>query len=314
MEIKIMQLGNNSVFVGEIFEVGANFKIGANNIIRAKAFIAGDNVTIGSNNEFLISEHINIGLCGYIGNDNKITCISATFGEYLYFDSNIIIGHGGSMNYDSRIEIGKQSMICSYVKLNTNYKVSIGERVGIGENVDIWTHGSFLQVLDGFPYQFGPVNIGSDVWIPAKSTIMPNVTIGHNVVFGANSLINKDIPANSLCAGIPVKVLRENVYPKELDKDHKVDIIDEALRDYFLLCEFKEISFPHEFDKDLLVLKYKDNEFDFKEMMITGKLDEIAEDFRDFMRRRGMKFYTGLPFKSILPPNYKRLLDNDIKF
>jgi hypothetical protein len=48
--------------------------------------------------------------------------------------------------------------------------------------------------------------------------------------------------------------------------------------------------------------------YNTKSMEIEGHLNEIHEDFRDFLRRRGVKFFTGLPFKSIMPEGYKKLL------
>lgn len=306
--IKKIKLDNNSYFIGEKFVVGENFSIGSNNIIRAKNFVCGDNVTIGSNNKFLIGESLSIGNCSYLGNDNDITIISVNFGDYLYFDSNVIIGHGGKMNYDSYLSVGERCMICSYVKLNTNYSIDIGNSVGIGEYVDVWTHGSFPAVLDGFPAQFGKVEIGSNVWLPAKSTVMPGVTIGDNIVIGANSIINKNLPSGSLCAGSPVKVLRENIYPKELSIDEKNKLIEASLLEYEKLKDFKNIHLDYTYNDILLLLKTETSTFNFNDMTIEGELTKEDEDLRDFLRRRGMKFFTGKPFKSILPPIYQDLI------
>jgi acetyltransferase-like isoleucine patch superfamily enzyme len=54
--------------------------------------------------------------------------------------------------------------------------------VGIGAEVMIWTHGAWLDTLQGFPAEFGPVKIGNNVWLPARSVVLPNVTIGDNTV------------------------------------------------------------------------------------------------------------------------------------
>jgi len=307
--INKIELGNNSYFVGENFSTGENFSIGSNNIIRARNFTCGDNVTIGANNKFLIGENLTLGDCSYLGNDNDITIISGKFGDYLYFDSNIIIGHGGRMNYDSRLTVGERCMICSYVKLNTNYSINIGDSVGIGEYVDIWTHGSFPPVLNGFPAQFGKVVIGSNVWLPAKSTVMPGVTIGDNIVIGANSIINKNLPSGSLCAGMPVKIIRKNMYPKELSVDEKNKLIETSLVEYEKLKDFKSIDLEYTYNDILLLLKTETSTFNFNDMTIEGELTKEDEDLRDFLRRRGMKFFTGKPFKSILPPIYQDLIN-----
>jgi acetyltransferase-like isoleucine patch superfamily enzyme len=307
--IKKIKLGNNSYFIGEEFKVGANFKIGNNNIIKARSFICGDNVTIGSDNNFLVGKNIYLGPCSYIGDNNQIEGLSIKFGDYLYLDSNVVIGHGGKFNYDSELIVGNKCMICSYVKLNLNYKVEIGDEVGIGEYVDIWTHGSFPPVLMGYPAQFDRVKIGSNVWLPAKSTVMPGVNIGDNVVIGANSVINKNLPTGSLCAGIPVKILREGMYPKELSLNEKISLLDLTLKEYNKLLEFKCLDIFYKFNEENFTITLDNGSvFLFDEMKITGKLDEKGEDLRDFLRRRGMKFFNGKVFQSITPTIFKDLM------
>ena len=53
-----------------------------------------------------------------------------------------------------------------------------------------------------------------------KSTILKGVHIGNNVIIGANSLVNKDIPDNCVAAGNPCKVI------KEAEKGDRYGIID----------------------------------------------------------------------------------------
>ena len=48
---------------------------------------------------------------------------------------------------------------------------------------------------------------GENCFIGARTTILPNVTIGDNTIIGANSLMNKDIPDNVVAAGNPCKVV-----------------------------------------------------------------------------------------------------------
>ena len=53
-----------------------------------------------------------------------------------------------------------------------------------------------------------PVTIGNGCWICANETILPGVTIGDGCVIGAGSVVSKSIPANSLAAGNPCRVIR----------------------------------------------------------------------------------------------------------
>lgn len=65
-----------------------------------------------------------------------------------------------------------------------------------------------------------PINIGDNCWISANVVITGGVTIGEGCVIGAGSVVTKDIPANSLAAGNPCKVIRE-IYEKDSIKYKK---------------------------------------------------------------------------------------------
>ena len=54
-----------------------------------------------------------------------------------------------------------------------------------------------------------PIHIGNDVWIGGNVTIMPGLTIGNNVVIAAGAVVTKDVPDNSLVAGVPAKKVRD---------------------------------------------------------------------------------------------------------
>ena len=54
-----------------------------------------------------------------------------------------------------------------------------------------------------------PVTIGNDVWIGANAVILPGVTIGNNVVVVAGAVVTKDVPDNTLVAGVPGQKIRD---------------------------------------------------------------------------------------------------------
>jgi maltose O-acetyltransferase len=53
-----------------------------------------------------------------------------------------------------------------------------------------------------------PVKIGNHCWLGAGVTVCPGVTVGDNCVIGAGSVVTRDIPANSVAAGVPCRVIR----------------------------------------------------------------------------------------------------------
>jgi acetyltransferase-like isoleucine patch superfamily enzyme len=101
-----------------------------------------------------------------------------------------------------------------------NYGVDIGcyHRVTIGNDVLI---GPLTNVLDDPLHELqpgdvarpAPIVIEDNVWIARNCVIQPGVTIGRNSVIASGSVVTKDIPPNSLAAGVPAKVLRELTIP-----------------------------------------------------------------------------------------------------
>ena len=108
------------------------------------------------------------------------------------------------------IELGDYVFANYHFTVLDGAKVQIGNHVYIAPNVSIYTAGHPFDVVlrrKGLEYA-RPVRIGDDVWIGGGVSILPGVTIGNNVVIGAGSVVNRDIPDNSLAVGNPCKVIR----------------------------------------------------------------------------------------------------------
>ena len=90
-------------------------------------------------------------------------------------------------------------------------KVEFGDNVFIGPNCGFYTSGHPLDYETrnkGLEYA-KPIKVGSNVWIGGNVCVMPGVTIGNNVVIGAGSVVNKDIPSDSVAVGNPCKVIKK---------------------------------------------------------------------------------------------------------
>jgi len=277
--------------------------ISKNAIIESNDVQIGKNVIIGDGVEIRCPEKIHIGDNSILTKDIKINCTSFEAGEYFYMTERCEIGRGGCYGPNSRVKIGKHVGIFEGTVINPSEEVEIGDDTGIGGDVMIWTHGAWLDILQGFPADFGPVKIGSNVWLPARSVVLPHVTIGNNVVIGINSIINRSLPDGCFAAGSPCKVIKENVYPKELSEDEKTNIVEGIIKDWRVLCEMKGITrtikIRYENGKIFLNQGYDETIYNIEEREIKGYNNNISEDLRDYMRRRGIKIYTGDMFRSI---------------
>ena len=114
-------------------------------------------------------------------------------------------------DYGFHIEVGENFFAnYNFIVLDGNF-VRIGDNVWIAPNVGIYAAGHPLDVkdrIDGWEYAF-PVTIGNNVWIGGSVSIIGGVTIGDNAVVAAGSVVIHDVPANTLVAGNPARVIRK---------------------------------------------------------------------------------------------------------
>lgn len=112
-----------------------------------------------------------------------------------------------------KLQIGKRFVCNKYSRIVAHEQIEIGDHVTIGQMVTIVDHDhdyhfeSDQMRLEG--YVTAPIRIGNNVWLADKCTILKGVTIGNNVIAGANTLIHKDVPSNCVIGGVPFKVLKE---------------------------------------------------------------------------------------------------------
>lgn len=100
---------------------------------------------------------------------------------------------------------------------NYDTKILDGGQVNFGDDVRIGPGCSFITVTHTLDPQlrqegwqvFKPITVGSNVWFGAGCTVLPGVTIGDNAVIAAGSVVNRDIPADVMAAGVPCAVKRK---------------------------------------------------------------------------------------------------------
>lgn len=104
------------------------------------------------------------------------------------------------------LKVGKNVTIEKGVVIEPSmpWLVEIGNNVTLAPQVYILGHDASTKIPMGVT-KVGKVVIGNNVFIGARSIILPNVKIGDNVVVGAGSIITKDIESNSVVVGNPAK-------------------------------------------------------------------------------------------------------------
>ena len=113
-------------------------------------------------------------------------------------------------DYGNHISVGNNVFINYNCTLLDVGKITIGDNCMLAPNVAIYTAGHPLHPDSrNSGYEYGmDVTIGNHVWIGGSVVITPGVRIGDCCVIGAGSVVTKDIPAWSLAAGNPCRVIR----------------------------------------------------------------------------------------------------------
>jgi acetyltransferase-like isoleucine patch superfamily enzyme len=159
-------------------------------------------------------------------------------GSMISFPSTVVFGEG-------RIAIGERTSIGPLASLSAGMPVhagrrgdpiiTIGDRCTLGKGIgivgherielgdDIWT-GHYVYITDqnhGYEdvsmpigtqlWNDAPVSIGSGSWLGHGCVILPGVTIGEHVVVAAGAVVTADVPAFSVVAGVPARVVRRYV-------------------------------------------------------------------------------------------------------
>lgn len=122
----------------------------------------------------------------------------------------------GSIEYSPEIIIGNNVCFNTDVHIGAINKVCIGDNVLIASRVYIsdHSHGEITADAIKLPpgqralFSKGPVVIENNVWIGEGVSILPAVVIGENSIIGANSVVTKSIPPNSIVAGNPARVIK----------------------------------------------------------------------------------------------------------
>lgn len=123
---------------------------------------------------------------------------------------NIYINPPFHCDYGANIAVGDDFYANYNLVILDVARVTIGSRVLIGPNVGLYAAGHPMHPEDRRSgYEWGaPITIGDDVWLGGNVVVNPGVTIGEATVVGSGSVVTRDLPAWSLCAGNPCRVIR----------------------------------------------------------------------------------------------------------
>ncbi|MGR5286533.1 sugar O-acetyltransferase [Vibrio maritimus] len=126
-------------------------------------------------------------------------------------DGSSIIRSPFYCEFGKTISIGKKTFLNMNVTMLDGAKITIGNNVLIGPNTQFYCASHDLNYLKrrNWATQCDPIAVEDDVWIGGNVVINQGVTIGARSVIAANSVVNSDVPPDSLYGGTPAKLIRK---------------------------------------------------------------------------------------------------------
>ncbi|WP_183578617.1 acyltransferase [Mucilaginibacter sp. X5P1] len=141
---------------------------------------------------------------------HKVYAAKDVLKRLKYHGENVSINQPSFISGSDSITLGDNVVINSFSHFWGEGGITIGNNCMIASHCAITsvTHNTKAQLFN--QENIGkPIVIGDNVWIGAHAMILPGVTIGNNVIIGAGTLVNKDLPSNAVYIGTPVKKLHD---------------------------------------------------------------------------------------------------------
>ena len=122
----------------------------------------------------------------------------------VFAGSYIRVIEGGTLH------IKGSGFINENVQITCGDKIEIGDGCFIGRDVIIRSYDAHQILKEGYQVS-APIKIGNRVWIGQRAMILKGVTIGDGAVIAAGAEVTKDVPPHSVVAGVPAKVIDQDV-------------------------------------------------------------------------------------------------------
>ncbi|MEO8905004.1 MAG: transferase [Polyangiaceae bacterium] len=116
----------------------------------------------------------------------------------------------GARNGCELLSIGTFTLISGDLHVDMGAAIEIGDQVRIGHGVSLLTvdHEVGPEQMRAGTRKFGPIEIEDGAWLASRIIVLPGVTIGAGSIVAAGAVVSRDVPPNTLVAGVPARVVR----------------------------------------------------------------------------------------------------------
>ncbi len=265
-----------------------------NILIQAENIEIADNARLGENILINVKQDFKVGNRTYIGNRVQIGGRNVEIGDDVRIEPmpyrGLDIGAGKTNSPKSFLKIGDRCTIHDGF-MDLAEPITLGNDVGISPQTFVYNHGYWMSVLEGYPHRLGPVEIGSGTIVGFRSTIFGPAKIAEYSVIGAESLVMKNLTRERFVyAGSPARQVRE-VQPLKMDE--RISKLDDIISEYKNDAEYKGQKF--DIHVEYPIVKIDNFEINIENKTYKGLESLVTDDFRRFIFRYGLRFYTKRP-------------------
>jgi putative colanic acid biosynthesis acetyltransferase WcaF len=134
------------------------------------------------------------------------------FGADIPEPGKVVIFPTVSVVFPSNLSLAARSMIGPGVKVYNLARITLQRGANISQNCHLCA-GTHDYSKWSMPLVTKPITIGENSWLGADVFVGPGVSIGELSVVGARSVVVKDVPPRTVCAGNPCRVLKARTPP-----------------------------------------------------------------------------------------------------
>lgn len=111
-------------------------------------------------------------------------------------------------DFGKNIKIGKDVFVNSGCCFQDQGGIVLGDGCLVGHNVVFATLDHDIRPERRGDMTAAPIVVGKNVWIGAHATILKGVTIGDGAIVAAGAVVTRDVPPNTIAAGVPARVVK----------------------------------------------------------------------------------------------------------
>lgn len=265
--------------IGAIVQSNNKFSIGDDTELGYFTVITGNVVQIGKRCNLRSAVVINVPKLT-IGNDVTV--------------SETAIIRAGHPSAESELVMDDLVHVFPHTTIDPSRRIHLGEECAVGPGCSIFTHGSYKNILEGYPVSYGEVNIGRRVELTYNVFVAPGVSIGDDTIVAYGSFVNKDLPSEVLAAGLPAVVKRtKQQFAPEPSAEERKAIMERIMSDFSAYLEFmgQEVNSNRlQLEGDGKLIIDGIYTFDVLNHHCDNPGNALAKECRRFLSRYGIRF------------------------